>query len=109
MTLAWFAAAGLSPRSRIELLYTETMKDFVAAGYGAAILPLEDKERIHVSKEVTVLPLAPPLTRHIGILHHPLPALDHATRIFLQTLALFQQTPLSDDIPARRRSHPSHP
>jgi len=109
MTVAWFAAAGLSPRGRIELLYTETMKDFVAAGYGAAILPMEDKERIQVAKKVTVLPLAPPLTRHIGIIHHRLSALDHCTDIFLQTLALFRQIQTADGVPAHRRKPKKHP
>ena len=93
MTVEWFAAAGFSPRGRIELLYTETMKDLVAAGYGAAILPVKEVEKITAAKEIKVLPLRPPLTRHIGIVHHPLPVLDNATRIFLQTLEQFRQVP----------------
>lgn len=37
--LAWFADAGLRPRTRIELNCNEAMKSLVAAGDGAAVLP----------------------------------------------------------------------
>lgn len=91
LTMAWFATAGCSPRARIEFSYTETIKSFVGAGYGAAILPLEHVYKSETHQEMHVLPLKPALVRHIGIVHRPLSVVDGATRNFLQTLALFPQ------------------
>jgi len=76
--LEWFADAGLSPRTRIELNYNEAMKSLVAAGYGAAVLPLEHAgEQLH--QRVQVAPLKPP------------EAVAGATRDLLLTLAQFRQ------------------
>ena len=91
LTMAWFAAAGCSPRARIEFSYTETIKSFVGAGYGAALLPLEHGLNPRTYREMHVLPLRPALVRHIGIVHRPLSIIDGATRNLLQTLALFTQ------------------
>ncbi|MFZ6647131.1 LysR family transcriptional regulator [Undibacterium sp. TJN25] len=94
LTMEWFAAAGYSPRARIELNYTEAMKSLVAAGYGAAVLPLEHPSQVKMHQGVEVVPLKPALIRHIGIAHRPLSVIDGATRNLLQTLAaLKQQSP----------------
>jgi len=92
LTMEWFAAAGHTPRARIELNYTEAMKSLVVAGYGAALLPLEQAGPAGIPPGVQVLPLKPTLTRHTAVVHRPLPALDGATRNLLQTLAQFRQT-----------------
>lgn len=90
LTMEWFADAGLSPRTRIELNYNEAMKSLVAAGYGAAVLPLEHGgEQLHHG--VQVVPLRPVLTRHTAVAHRPLEAVDGATRNLLLTLAQFRQ------------------
>ena len=91
LTMEWFAAAGHTPRARIELNYNEAMKSLVAAGYGAALLPLEQESLGAVPPGVQVLPLRPALTRHTAVVHRPLAALDGATRRLLQTLAQFRQ------------------
>lgn len=91
LTMEWFAAAGVIPRARIELNYTEAMKSLVAAGYGAAVLPLEQSSESGVHHALKIIPLKPALTRHIGVAHHPLTAMDGATRNLLQTLASFRQ------------------
>lgn len=92
LTMAWFASAGCSPRARIELSYTETIKSLVAAGYGAAILPLEHLQKSEIHQQMQVIPVRPVLMRHIGIVHHPLSVIDGAARNLLQTLTLFRQT-----------------
>lgn len=91
LTMEWFAAAGHTPRARIELNYNEAMKSLVAAGYGAALLPLEQEGVAAIPRGVQVLPLWPALTRHTAVVHRPLATLDGATRRLLQTLAQFRQ------------------
>ncbi|WP_141396310.1 LysR family transcriptional regulator substrate-binding protein [Polaromonas sp. AET17H-212] len=76
--LEWFADAGLSPRTRIELNHNETMKSLLAADDGAAVLPLAHVgEQLH--QRVQVVPLKPP------------EAVAGATRNLLPTLAQFRQ------------------
>lgn len=89
LTMAWFAAAGCSPRARIEFSYTETIKSLVAAGYGAAILPLEHIPQAQAQSKMHVFPVKPAFVRHIGIVHRPFSVIDGAARNLLQTLALF--------------------
>ncbi|HEY8606193.1 MAG TPA: LysR family transcriptional regulator [Noviherbaspirillum sp.] len=93
LTMEWFAAAGCSPRARIELNYTEAMKSLVAAGYGAAVLPLEHAVKVELSKMqgIRVVPLAPALLRHVGVAHRSASTLDQATRNVLDTIAQFRQ------------------
>jgi len=91
LTMAWFAAAGLSPRARIELNYTEAMKSLVAAAYGAAVLPLDPPDLALPRPQIQVVPLRPALPRQIGIAHRPISTLDGATRNFLQVLEMFKQ------------------
>lgn len=86
LTAAWFAQAGHHPRARIELNYTEAMKSLVAAGYGAAVLPLERGEDTPLPDGVVVRPLAPPLVRRLGLAHRPPALLDAPTRAVLQLL-----------------------
>ncbi|WP_428419766.1 LysR family transcriptional regulator [Methylibium sp.] len=91
LTMEWFAAAGQAPRARIELNYTEAMKSLVAAGYGAAILPLEDSSVPAGHDQLQVIPLRPALTRSLGVAHRALSSLDGATRIVLGALGQFRQ------------------
>lgn len=90
-TMEWFAAAGIVPRVRIELNYNEAMKSLVAAGYGAAILPMEGELRAHKARGTQVVPLRPALVRDTVIAHRALPLLDGATRNLLRTLMRFRQ------------------
>lgn len=92
LTTAWFAAGGQGPRARIELNATEAMKGLVAAGYGAAVLPLElDRSAQDQGGKLQILPLSPRLTRHTGIAHRPLQDGDGATRTVLEVLGGFRQ------------------
>ena len=91
LTMEWFADAGFTPRARIELNFTEAMKSLVAAGYGAAVLPLEHNGELAMGYGVQVLPLKPALTRHTAVVHRPQAALDGATRKLLETLMQFRQ------------------
>lgn len=94
LTMAWFAAAGENPRARIELNYNEAMKSLVSAGYGAAILPLEQPlaAELERHKGIRIVPLSPVLKRHIGVAHRALPGLDKATINVLETIRQFNQT-----------------
>jgi DNA-binding transcriptional LysR family regulator len=91
LTMAWFAAAGLSPRARIELNFTEAMKSLVAAGYGAALLPLEHTGEAGRQHGIQIVQVRPLLTRHTVVMHRPLTAVDGATKNLLGTLAQFRQ------------------
>jgi len=71
-TMAWFAAAGLHPRARIELNYTEAMKSLVATGYGAAVLPLDGEAEPHqlaLHGRIQLRPLQPAMHREMAVAH----------------------------------------
>lgn len=91
LTMAWFANAGFTPRARIELNFTEAMKSLVAAGYGAAVLPLEQTGQPAIQHGVQVIPLRPALARHTSVVHRPAATVDGATRKLLQMLMQFRQ------------------
>jgi len=91
LTMEWFAAAGESPRPRIELNFDAAMRSLVAAGYGAAVLPVHQPVGAEFNERLQVLPLNPKLTRHLGIAHRPKPALDGATATVLKVLSAFAQ------------------
>lgn len=91
-TMEWFGAAGIVPRVRIELNYNEAMKSLVAAGYGAAILPVEGAASAQLPAGVQAVPLKPALVRETAVVHRALPLLDGATRNLLKVLAQFRQT-----------------
>ncbi|HSV36344.1 MAG TPA: LysR family transcriptional regulator [Ramlibacter sp.] len=90
-TMEWFGAAGIVPRVRIELNYNEAMKSLVAAGYGAAILPLEGPVQAHLVRGIQAVPLKPALSRETVVVHRALPLLDGATRHLLDALKEFRQ------------------
>lgn len=94
LTMEWFAAAGENPRARIELNYTEAMKSLVSAGYGAAVLPLEQPLAAELGrhKDIRIVPLSPVLRRHVGVAHRALATLDQATANVLETIRQFDQT-----------------
>jgi len=90
-TMEWFATAGIVPRARIEMNYTEAMKSLVAAGYGAAILPAEGSPEAHAVRGLQVLPLQPAAHRETVIVHRALPLLGGATRGLLAILRGLRQ------------------
>ncbi|MFM9927445.1 LysR family transcriptional regulator [Variovorax sp. H27-G14] len=91
LAMAWFAAAGFAPRARIELNYDAAIRSLVAAGYGAALLPLHQTKDAAIDERVQVLPLLPRLTRWQGIAHRQHAALDGATQSVLKVLTTFRQ------------------
>ena len=89
MTAEWFAHAGQQPHPRIELNYNDAMKSLVAAGYGAALIPLE-ANREPIDPRIRVLELRPALWRPLGIAQRndpPEPACQHV----LEVLSGFRQ------------------
>lgn len=91
LIMMWFSSAGCSPNVRIELNYTETIKSLVAAGYGAAILPLENGQKAENLHGIKVVPVKPEFVRDIGIVHRPLSVVNGATRNLSQILHLFRK------------------
>ncbi len=65
LTLEWFARAGLAPHARIEHNYDIAMRALVAAGYGAALLPVDAAERAQLGPRVRLVPLQPRLPRRL--------------------------------------------
>ncbi|RYZ12428.1 MAG: LysR family transcriptional regulator [Comamonadaceae bacterium] len=86
LTMEWFAAAGFAPRARIELNYDAAIRSLVAAGYGAALLPMHSA----VDERMQMLPLTPRLTRRLGIAHRQASSLDGATSSVIETLSKFR-------------------
>jgi DNA-binding transcriptional LysR family regulator len=91
LTAAWFSQAGLQPRVRMELGFPVAIKGLVAAGYGAAVLPLERSDDAALHARMQLRPLSPPLVRHMGIARRRLELLDHATREVLGVLEEFSE------------------
>ncbi|WP_348754960.1 LysR family transcriptional regulator [uncultured Aquincola sp.] len=93
LTMEWFASAGHSPRARIELNYTLAMKSLVAAGYGAALLPMEEVggPLSALDAGMQLRPLKPALVRTLGIAHRAEARLDAAAREVLAVLRGFAQ------------------
>lgn len=89
--MEWFATAGIVPRARIELNYTEAMKSMVAAGYGAALLTMEGSIEAHRERGVQVVPIKPAMSRDTAIVHRALPLLGGATKGMLQILKKLKQ------------------
>ena len=89
--MEWFAAAGFAPRARIELNYDAAIRSLVAAGYGAALLPLQQTTDAALNERMQILPITPKLTRRLGIAHRQRAMLDGATQSVLQVLTTFRQ------------------
>ncbi|CAN7617614.1 LysR family transcriptional regulator [Trinickia sp. LjRoot230] len=84
LTAEWFAAAGEAPSARIKLNFTDAIKNLVAAGYGAALLPHEPSAPAPDSR-VLMRALRPPLWRELGIAHRS-GTIEPATQIVLDVL-----------------------
>ena len=91
LTMEWFAAAGFAPRARIELNYDAAIRSLVAAGYGAALLPLQQSTDAALNERMQILPVTPRLTRRLGIAHRHRATLDGATLSVLKVLTEFRQ------------------
>jgi DNA-binding transcriptional LysR family regulator len=86
---AWFAAAGLRPRARIEVTINEITRQLVATGYGVSVLPFEHPDET-LGGRLQVRPLRPALVRRLGLAHRPLAQLDAPVRRVLETLMTFR-------------------
>jgi DNA-binding transcriptional LysR family regulator len=86
---AWFAAAGLRPRARIEVMINEITRQLVATGYGVSVLPFEHPDET-LGGRLQVRPLRPALVRRLGVAHRPLAQLAAPTRRVLDTLLTFR-------------------
>jgi DNA-binding transcriptional LysR family regulator len=86
---AWFAAAGLRPRARIEVMINEITRQLVATGYGVSVLPFEHPDET-LGGRLQVRPLRPALVRRLGVAHRPLAQLAASTRRVLDTLLTFR-------------------
>ena len=91
LSMEWFASAGFAPRARIELNYDAAIRSLVAAGYGAALLPLQQTTDAALNERMQIVPVTPKLTRRLGIAHRPHATLDGATQSVLKVLTAFRQ------------------
>ncbi|HUD33162.1 MAG TPA: LysR family transcriptional regulator substrate-binding protein, partial [Variovorax sp.] len=91
LTMAWFADGGCAPRARIELNYDAAIRSLVAAGYGAALLPVYESRDAETDARLKVLPLKPRLVRRLGIAHRDEASLDGSTERVIETLVRFRQ------------------
>lgn len=83
---AWFGQAGLHARPRLELNHPEALRSLVAAGRGAALLPLEQPGEASVPG-LQARPLQPRLVRELGLACRATQARDAALQSVLQALA----------------------
>ncbi|MCV2370409.1 LysR family transcriptional regulator [Roseateles oligotrophus] len=93
-TMSWFGQAGFSPTARIELNFTEAMKSLVVAGYGAAILPLEQEQAPHalgVHEAMQMRPLRPAMRRELVLVHPAHELLPAGALPVLEVLREFAQ------------------
>lgn len=94
LTMAWFGQAGFSPTARIELNFTEAMKSLVVAGYGAAVLPLEQAREPYVQdahERLQLRPLRPALRRELALVHRSAGLLPPGALPVLEVLRGFAQ------------------
>lgn len=89
MTMDWFKAAGERPQARIELNFNDAIRSLVAAGYGAALLPLEEGAAA-TDPRMAISPLSPRLWRALGLTHRA-GRLEPATRFMLEALMAIRQ------------------
>lgn len=90
LAMGWFAAAGLSPRARIQLNYDAAVRSLVSAGYGAALLPAHKPMDAPLNERVQILPLRPRLIRRLGVARRPDAMLDQVTLRVLDVLLEFR-------------------
>ncbi|MEZ5661212.1 MAG: LysR family transcriptional regulator [Burkholderiaceae bacterium] len=81
----WFAPLGQAPEPRIELNFNDAARSLVAAGYGAALLPLDAGLRPPPDARILLRPLKPSLWRRLGIAHRT-EALEPASQRVLEAL-----------------------
>jgi LysR family carnitine catabolism transcriptional activator len=75
------AHAGVTPKVAVEVGQREALLPLVLAGAGTSFLP-RPLARHAARRGAVVVPLDPPITRHIGLVHRPGP-LSPAARAFL--------------------------
>ncbi|WP_284620495.1 LysR family transcriptional regulator [Aquabacterium humicola] len=86
----WFAAGGVLPRPRIEMIYNEVTRRLVAAGYGAAILPFEHPSET-LDGRLQVRKLRPALVRRLGVASRAAATLDAPARSVLEAVLAFRE------------------
>jgi len=82
----WFRRAHRTPRVVMELGSAEAIKRLVGAGLGVAILPGIAVAREMKEGTLAVLPLKPPLSRQLGIVHRKDKVLTPALQIMVAAL-----------------------
>ncbi len=62
-TRAWLRYGGIEPKPAMEISSSEAIRNIVAAGIGASVLPPEVIAAVARGEELTVRPLKPPIVR----------------------------------------------
>lgn len=86
-TMQWFARAGYFPRPRIALNNGEALKGLVAAGYGVAILPVEDSAQ-QASLPIQAVPIAPAMVRHTFLAYRKANAISPSLKAVIDILKI---------------------
>lgn len=87
----WLVRNGVAPRPAIETDSSEAIKKLVAAGLGAALLPQEAVTAPADIRGLATRPLAPPLTRALGVIRRRDKPDDPALRIVRDALAALKR------------------
>lgn len=85
LALSWFAGAGLAAQPRLELNHPDAIRALVAAGRGAALLPLGHGDDT-APAGIQLRPLQPPLVRPLGLASRASDADDAVVQGVLLTL-----------------------
>ena len=93
----WLLEHASAPQSSMTISTVEAVKTVVGAGLGMAIVPA--MAAANVERDIVVRPLSPPLTRTLGLVHHPKKLDDLAFRIVRD--ALMQLGNIEGAFPAR--------
>jgi DNA-binding transcriptional LysR family regulator len=91
-TLQWFAKAGVLPRAHIALNNGEALKNLVAAGYGAAILPLESSAQ-EVPAGIQIHPISPAIKRLTYLAYKRSTSMPDALQAVIEILRKFKKSP----------------
>ena len=90
-TMQWFAKAGFLPHAHISLNNGEALKNLVAAGYGAAILPLESAQQ-NGPQDIQIHNITPAIKRLTFMAHKTSRSMPHALRTVIEIFQESKQT-----------------
>lgn len=89
----WLQAAGFDGRPVMEIDNMEAIKQLVAAGLGASIVPSSALEGVHTKQAYVARPLSPPVARTLAVIQRRDKPDDKALRIVREALLTLRRKP----------------